>query len=44
MTTSIILTSMLQGSQKQKREKGADNLFEEIMAEKFPNLEKEIDI
>jgi len=26
------------------REKGAESLFEEIMAENFPNLEKETDI
>ena len=28
----------------QEREKGTEKLFEEIMAENFPNLEKETDI
>uniref|UniRef100_A0A9L0RAZ2 L1 transposable element RRM domain-containing protein n=1 Tax=Equus caballus TaxID=9796 RepID=A0A9L0RAZ2_HORSE len=28
----------------EERDKGAENLFEEIMAENFPNLRKEIDI
>ena len=28
----------------EEREKGAENLFEEIMAENFPNLAKETDI
>lgn len=27
-----------------RRDKGADNLFEEIIAENFPNLGKETDI
>ena len=27
-----------------KREKGMENIFEEIMAENFPNLKKEINI
>ena len=31
------------GSQKEEREKGTENLFEEIMAEKFLNLAKEPD-
>ena len=32
-------------SQKEKREtKGAENLFEEIIAENFPNQRKETDI
>ena len=35
---------MLQGFQKEKREKGAENLFEEIIADNFPNLRKESDI
>ena len=30
--------------EKKEREKGAENLFEEIMAENFFNLEKETDI
>ena len=32
------------GSQKDKREKGAENILEEIIADNFPNLGKEIDI
>ena len=28
----------------EEREKGIENVFEEIMAENFPNLKKEIDI
>ena len=45
-TSSILDTSTLAftlwGSQKEKRErKGQKNLFEEIMTESFPNLEKE---
>ena len=28
----------------EKREKGIKNVFEEMMAEKFPNFKKEIDI
>ena len=28
----------------EERDKGIENVFEEIMAEKFPNLKKEIDI
>lgn len=36
---------VLQGSQrKREREKEAQNLFEEIIAEKFPNSGKEKDI
>ena len=31
-------------SLKRKREKGVENLYKEIMAEKLPNLGKEIDI
>ena len=27
-----------------KREKGMENIFEEIMAENFPNLKKETDV
>ena len=33
-----------QGSQKEKREKGVKNVLDEIMAENFPNLKKEMDI
>ena len=32
------------GVSKEEREKGADNIHEDITAEKFPNLEQEIDI
>lgn len=40
-TTSSILTFALTGiPERRKREKGAESLFEEIIAEKFPNLEK----
>lgn len=35
MILSSILTSTLQVSQKEKREKGAENRFEEIIAENF---------
>ena len=34
----------LRGFQKEKKEKGIENVFEEIMAENFPNLKKETDI
>ena len=44
MTPSNIVTLILQESQKRKREKGAENVSDEIIAENFPNLEKEIDI
>ena len=44
VTPSNIVTPILQESQKRKREKGAENLSEEIIVENFPNLEKEIDI
>ena len=30
--------------EKEEREKGAKNLFEKIIAENFPNLEKETDV
>ena len=43
-TTSFRLTVTLQESLKDKREKGAKNLFEEIIAENFSNLRKEINI
>ena len=42
-TTSSRQTFALYGSQK-KREKGVENLFEEKIAENFPNLGKETDI
>ena len=42
--TSSVQTFSLLGFQKEKREKGAENLFEEIMPESFPNLDKKIDI
>ena len=44
VTPSNIVTLILQESQKRKREKGAENVSDEIIAENFPNLEKEIDI
>ena len=31
-------------SEGEEREKGIENVFEEIMAESFPNLKKETDI
>ena len=31
-------TFTLQGSQKEKREKGAENIFEDVIAENFPSL------
>lgn len=34
----------LRGSQKEKREKGTESLFKELMAENFPTLAKEMDI
>ena len=37
MSTNIYITG-------KRREKGAENLFEAIMAENFPNLGKESDI
>ena len=43
-TTSSILTFALLGSQKEKREKRTENIFEDIIAENFPNLGKENDI
>ena len=44
MTPSIIITFALQRSQKEKRERGAENLFEKIIVENFPNLEQEAEI
>ena len=38
--SNICITELLEG---EKRKKGEENLFEEIMAEKFPNLGKETD-
>ena len=35
-------TFTLKGSQEQNREKGPEKIFEEIIAENFPNMEKEI--
>lgn len=34
----------LKGSQKEKRERGKKKLFEEVMAENFPNPVKKTDI
>ena len=36
--TSHILTFTLQGSQKEKTEKGTENIFEDKTAANFPNL------
>ena len=36
-----MLTFALQGSQKEKGEKGVENISEYTIAENFPNLEKE---
>ena len=44
VTSSNEITFILTKSQKKKRENGAENLFEEIIAENFPYLDKEIDI
>ena len=44
MISSNVITFALQRSQKEKREKGAENLFEKIIAENVPNLGKETDI
>ena len=44
VTSSNIITCELWGSQKKKREKGTENLVEEIIAENFPNLEEETEI
>ena len=44
MTPSTIVTCILQKFQKKKREKWAEGLFEEIIAEPFHNLGKETDI
>ena len=44
-TTSSIPTFALWGSQKEKRKrKDVENVFDEIMAEDFPNLKKETDV
>ena len=43
-TTSSTITFTLERFQKEKKEKGADNIFEAIVAENFSNLQKEIDI
>lgn len=40
---SNVLTSALLGSQKDKREEGADNLSDELRAENFPNVGKDTD-
>ena len=39
--THISIIGVLEGKEK---EKGTENLFEDIVAENFPNLEKETDI
>ena len=38
MSNAPIFT--LKGSQRKKREKGPEKIFEEIIAEKFPNMGK----
>ena len=43
LTTWNILISELKGCQKKKEQQEFENLFEQIMKENFPNLEKEID-
>ena len=40
-TRSNVITFILQESQKKKREKGAENSVEELIAKNFPNLGKE---
>ena len=40
-TTLNTPTSILQGCQKEKREKGLEKIFEEIIAEEFLNMGKE---
>ena len=42
-TTSNIPTFVMGGGGR-RRERGIENLFEKIMTENLPNLEKEIDI
>ena len=44
VTPSDVITFVLEESQKKREKKGAENLFEEIIAENFPNLGKETDI
>lgn len=44
VSPSNIITFALQKYQKKKRVKGEENLFEEIVAENFPNLGEETDI
>ena len=34
----------IRGTRRRKREKGVENIFNEIMAENFPSLKKETDI
>ena len=41
-TTLNALTFTLYGSQKEKREKGPEKVFEEIVTENFTKLEKEV--
>ena len=41
-TTLNALTFTLYGSQKEKREKGPEKVFEEIVTENFTKLEKEM--
>ena len=44
VTPSNLITFVSKKSQKKKWEKGAEVLCEEIIAENFPNLRKEMDI
>ena len=41
MCTNICIIGILE---EQEREKGMENVFEEIMSEDFPNMKKETDI
>ena len=40
-TTLNAPTSLLRGCQKEKREKGTEEIFKEIIAENFPHMGKE---
>ena len=41
-TISNVPTFELQESQKEEKKKGNEKIFEEIIVEDFPNMEKEI--
>ena len=40
-TTLNATTSVSQGCQQEKREKGTENIFQEIIAKNFPHMGKE---